>query len=85
MSRAMVCDLCHNTLTVNARGEDEAGESEAWLRLGIAGDQFDLCTRSCLHEFIDRPEVIAAHDARYEAIAEVARSIREAREEEPDV
>lgn len=84
MSDAIQCDQCGATLVVNRHREDEDGESAAWLRLTIGGVDADLCTRSCLHDFIEREDVVAAHDAQYEVIADIARSICEARDEEAD-
>lgn len=76
MSRALVCDHCEESLVLNAKGEHEGGEDAAWIRLTIANESYDLCTRSCAVAFLDRPEVIEAHNAWAEAITDISRAIR---------
>lgn len=75
MSRALVCDNCGESLTLNARGEHDGGEDAAWLRLEVGGQGYDLCTRSCVVAFLEHADVIAAHDAYAESITGVARAI----------
>lgn len=81
MAKALVCDNCGDKLIVNERGDDEAGESVAWLQVGNSQYSWDACTRGCAHTLIDGPvrEVVDAHT---EVVAEIARTIREERERE---
>lgn len=80
MSRALCCDNCGTVLPINAKGENDAGEDAAWLVLKTTTQEsFDLCTRSCMHEFIDRPEFVEAIEAWQETIAEIAGVIRDRR------
>lgn len=77
MSRGRICDQCGTTLVVDKHGEDDGGESAAWLTLTAGdGSQFDLCTRACTIELLNDPEFIAATDAHAEVIVGVARAIR---------
>lgn len=86
MSRALVCDGpdCSALLYVNSRGDDADGESEAWIMVETAGSSFNLCTRACAHALLDDEGFVAAVTAQQEAVAEVARLIREGREADDD-
>ena len=82
MSHAVICDQCDAVLALNhADGDDEYGERSAgWIRLGIAGDAFEVCSLACAHEFLSRPELREAIEEQLVAVAEVARTIRDSRE-----
>lgn len=83
MSEALRCDNCGTTLTVDHNGEDDAGEVYAWIRIGIKGERhLDACTRQCAHELLDDEAFIAAVDEKHAQVAEIARVIREHREED---
>lgn len=72
-----MCDQCGETLPLDSRGEAENGEDSAWLSLSLANDSHDFCTRSCVHAFLERQDVIAAHDAYAESITGIALLIRD--------
>lgn len=76
MSRGMVCDQCGVTLIVNRHGEDDNGESSAWVRVEIGKYAWDCCTRACAHALLDDPDVIAVVDEYAQIIADIARTIR---------
>lgn len=76
VSAAKVCDNCGVTIQLNARGEADDGDDAAWLRLHAANESFDLCTRSCVVEFLERPGFVEAMDAWTETITGIARTIR---------
>ena len=84
MSKALACDNCGETLTLDRRGESSDGEDAAWIGLELANEHYDLCTRSCVIAFLEREDVIAIHDGWSETITGIARSISEAREQESD-
>lgn len=79
MSRALVCDQCGVSLVLNSRGESPDGDDAAWIKLSIANQSFDLCTRSCVVALLDEPEVIALHDEYTETITGIASLIEEGR------
>jgi hypothetical protein len=83
MSAAVTCDHCDTVLLVNKQGDDENGERAAWLVIEAGGLSWDACTRACAIELINGPmvEVVEEHQA---IIAEVARLIKERREEADD-
>lgn len=82
MSRGLVCDQCGGTLLVDQHGEDEAGESAAWLKIVTTFGSYDVCTRSCAVALIESDDFAAAVDAQTEAIAEVVRAINGADEDD---
>jgi len=82
MSRALVCDHCGTVLPLNARGEADSGEDSGWLKVTTLNESHDVCTRACLHEFIDRPEFVEAHEAWQQVIAEIVQVINEGRDED---
>jgi len=47
MSDAILCDQCDTMLRVNSRGDDEMGERAAWITLGVAGENYEVCTTTC--------------------------------------
>lgn len=83
MSKALMCDACGEVLPLNSRGEHEGGEDAAWIRLTLASQTFDVCTRSCAVALLEREDVIAAHDAYTEVITGIA-TIRDERERADD-
>lgn len=77
--RAWVCDSCRAVLIVNDRGDDENGESSAWIRVGTldGGVKADACTRSCAVALLADGESLAeAIETRLQATTEVVRILR---------
>lgn len=77
MSRGLICDSCGAALRVNQHGEDDAGESSAWINVSTTFGQFDLCTRACVVALMDAPDFVAHVEEGQEAIAEVVRALAE--------
>lgn len=63
MSKALVCDQCGETLTVNGRGESATGEEAGWLVISGTWLRADLCTRACAIDYLNDPDFVEAHDA----------------------
>ena len=85
MSDALRCDNCGTYLDLDKRGEDENGEVAAWLKVSDHNREaeWDACTRSCAIELLgDAGPVRPVIDAHAEVIAEIARTIREARDDD---
>lgn len=79
MSHGVWCDQgCGEFLLLDrSDGDDEYGErSGAWIRLAVAGDEFEVCSLSCAHQFLERDDVRKAIESNLAAVAEVARVIR---------
>lgn len=79
MSRAMVCDNCGAVLPLDLNGGSSTGEDSAWIAITAANSTFEVCTRSCAHELLDRPDVVEAINAWLETVTDIANSIAEAR------
>lgn len=84
MSRGLICDQCGEVLAVNANGDDDAGESSAWLAVDTTFGRFDLCTRACVVALMDDEDFVAHVEAGQAAVAEVVQALREAREDDDD-
>ena len=84
MSHAIVCNNCGDVLVLQANGDDENGESAGWLQVAVRdGEVWDACTRSCAVELLsDDGPVRPILDAHAEMVAEIARTVREGREDE---
>jgi len=86
MTDAISCDNCRAVLILDGPGsrEDANGEKAGWLNINL-GDttSWDACSRSCATELLrDGGPVQAVGDAWQEAVADVARTIRDSREDD---
>lgn len=77
MSRGLICDVCGTTLAVNKNGDDEYGESSAWIAVSTTFGEFDCCTRACVVALMDDEDFVAHVEAGQEAIAEIVRTLNE--------
>jgi hypothetical protein len=84
MSDALVCDNCGAVLKFDAANgrEDAKGEKAGWLNINVGEmTSWDACTRSCATQILaDGGPIQEVADAWSEAVADVARTIREADE-----
>lgn len=80
MARGIVCDNCGSALALDRNGEDENGESAAWVTIGTTLQRFDACTISCAESLLAGP-VRAASTAALASVAEVVRVLRDEEEE----
>lgn len=76
MAKGIVCDNCGSALALDRNGEDENGESAAWVTIGTTYQRFDACTISCAETLLAGP-VAAAATAALAAVAEVVRALRD--------
>ena len=76
MSKGIVCDNCGTAIALDDRGEDEAGESVAWLHISTTTNNWDACTISCAHELMDGPIKVTV-EAWLEGVQSVIRAINE--------
>jgi hypothetical protein len=69
VSHAVLCDQCDSMLRVDVRGDDVHGERAAWIRLVIAGDEYEVCTTSCAIQFLQRDDVAGVLADQLEAVS----------------
>ena len=82
----MVCDNCGAVLQFDAPNgrEDSKGEKAGWLNVNLGEvTSWDACTRSCAIELLaDGGLIQRVSDEWSGAVADIARTIREAREDD---
>ena len=83
MSKGLVCDNCGNALALDERGDDENGESSAWVTIGTTYKRFDACTISCAEALLDGP-VREAADKALEMVMSIVRTLRGEDDEEDE-
>jgi len=82
MANGMICDACAATVKFDGnRGQESStGEESAWITLTADNVRaYHACTRECAKAIIDG-EFGQEVESSYEAIAEIARVIRDERE-----